>query len=178
MQRTFLKVLAIALLMSLSAYGQSLGDVARENRANAAANASGPAPTVITNKDLPKDPNADPSAIDEQPPVAAPGGKKASHPAADQHTAQQQRVAEQWRKQIVAQQDKIAELQARIDQINASLHPADRSAQFEGPSSRYQAQQSQHVAEMQIQLDGQKRKLSEMQEEARRAGMHTTVYDP
>jgi len=28
----FLKILAIALLMDLAAYGQSLGDVARENR--------------------------------------------------------------------------------------------------------------------------------------------------
>ena len=32
MQETFLKILAIALLMSLGAFGQSLGDIARENR--------------------------------------------------------------------------------------------------------------------------------------------------
>jgi hypothetical protein len=31
---------------------------------------------------------------------------------------------------------------------------------------------------VQLQMDEQKKKLAEMQEEARRAGMHTTVYDP
>ena len=32
MQEMFLKILAIALLMSWAAFGQSLGDIARENR--------------------------------------------------------------------------------------------------------------------------------------------------
>jgi hypothetical protein len=34
------------------------------------------------------------------------------------------------------------------------------------------------LAQMQLQLDEQRRKLDQMQESARRAGMHTQVYDP
>jgi hypothetical protein len=34
------------------------------------------------------------------------------------------------------------------------------------------------MAQIQQQLDEQKRKLVEMQEAARHAGMHTAVYDP
>ncbi len=59
MHRMFWKILAIALLMGSVAYGQSLGDIARENREkqNAGRPASTTTPKVITNKDLPKDPN-------------------------------------------------------------------------------------------------------------------------
>ena len=55
-------VVAIALLMGPMAFGQSLGDIARENREKQSAedaSSSSVKPKVITNKDLPKDPNAD-----------------------------------------------------------------------------------------------------------------------
>jgi hypothetical protein len=50
--------------MGSVAYGQSLGDIARENREkqNAEAAASTTPPKVITNKDLPKDPNPNPGS--------------------------------------------------------------------------------------------------------------------
>src|SRR5208282_90806 len=110
MQRMFLKILAIALLMSSVAYGQSLGDIARENREKQNAGDAAPAtkPKVITNKDLPKDPDANlgPSTT---PPGANPAtGKAAENRSEEHHFAQQrlaeQRVAEQWKKQIVAQE--------------------------------------------------------------------------
>jgi hypothetical protein len=176
MRRIFLKVLAIALLLDLAAYGQSLGDIARENREKQGVeNKSRPQPAVITNKDLSKDPDADQTS-DEAPPVAGPG--KAVRRSAEQPSPSQQRAIEQWKKQILAQEDKIADLQARIDQLSASARPANGSAQFEAPSNRYQARQLERAAEIQLQVDGQKRRLAEMQEAARHAGMHTTVYDP
>jgi hypothetical protein len=88
-----------------------------------------------------------------------------------------ERAAAQWKKQILAEKDKIAILQGRIDEINATIHPPG-SAQFEGPPNRFQTRQLEKIAEIKVQLDEQKRKLFEMQEEARRAGMHTAVYDP
>jgi hypothetical protein len=176
MRRTFFKLLAIALFMDLAAYGQSLGDIARENREKQSVeNASRPQSVVITNKDLPKDPDSDSGSADLQ--QSAPGSKPVSH-SVEQRPSSQQRAVEQWKKQILTQEDKIANLQARIDQLNASLHPVNGSAQFEGPSNRYQARQLERAAEIQLQVDAQKRKLAEMQEAARHAGMHTTVYDP
>ena len=177
MPRVFLKISAIALLMSSAAYGQSLGDIARANREKQnAENTSAAQPRVITNANLPKDPDAN------QEPAEAPSGASASSAAADHHSAQQrlaeQRAADQWKRQILAQKNRMATLQAQIDQLNASIRSAGGSAQYEGPYNRHQARQLQRVAQIQLQLDEQKMKLDQMQEAARHAGMHTVVYDP
>jgi predicted RNase H-like nuclease (RuvC/YqgF family) len=177
MQRVFLKISAIALLMSSAAYGQSLGDIARANREKQnAENASAAQPRVITNANLPKDPDAN------QEPAEAQSGASASSTAADHHSAQQrlaeQRAADQWKRQILEQKNRIATLQARIDQLNASIRSTGGSVQYEGPYNRHQARQLQRVAQIQLQLDEQKMKLDQMQEAARHAGMHTAVYDP
>jgi len=176
MQRVFWTIFAIALLMSSVAYGQSLGDIARENREKKSEDAPAAQPKVITNANLPKDPDAN------QEPAEAQSGASAISTAADHRSAQQrlaeQRAADQWKRQILAQQNKMAILQARIDQLNASIRSANGSVQYEGPSNRHQARQMQRVAQIQQQLDEQKWKLDQMQEAARHAGMHTAVYDP
>src|ERR1700732_4722640 len=123
MQRVFLKNSAIALLMSSAAYGQSLGDIARANREKQnAENTSAAQPRVITNANLPKDPDAN------QEPAEAQSGTNASSTAADHRSAQQrlaeQRAADQWKRQILAQKNKMATLQARIDQVNESFRSA------------------------------------------------------
>jgi hypothetical protein len=177
MRRIFSTILAIALLMISAAYGQSLGDIARANREKQnAENASAAQPKVITNANLPKDPDAN------EEPAEAPSGASVNSTAADHRSAQQhlaeQRAADQWKRQILAQENKMAILQARIDQLNASIRSASGSVQYEGPYNRYQARQLQRVAQIQLRLDGQKMKLDQMQEAARHAGMHSAVYDP
>jgi hypothetical protein len=192
MQRTFLKIIAITLLMNLAAYGQSLGEIARENREKQEAQeASGVRPRMITNKDLPENPEGYQKPPEPQPGAEAPNAavdqrfaehRFAEHRFAEQRFAEQrpgeEDAAGQWKRQILTQQNRMANLQARIDQLNASLHFPGRSAQFEGPSNRYQARQLQLVEQMQQRLDEQKRILYQIQEAARRAGMHTNVYDP
>jgi len=177
MARTFLKMATIALLTAC-AYGQSLGDVARANREKKQAeDAPAAQPKVIRNADLPKDPDAKPEAAEVHPEADAKASSKAAdHRAAHQQLAEE-RAAEQWKSRILAQKYKTASLQAQIDQINASLRPMG-SVQSEGPYNRYQARQLNRAAQIQRQLDEQNRRLEEMQEAARRAGMHTAVYDP
>ena len=54
MQRMFFRILAIALLMSPAAYGQSLGDVARENHdKKQSEDVAGTAPKVIRGRERP-----------------------------------------------------------------------------------------------------------------------------
>jgi len=187
MQRRFLKM-TIALLMSSAVYGQSLGDVARENREKKTEDAAAAQPKVITNNDLPKDPDAN-----QEPGAAQPGARAAvsseaadhlsadrrfaDHRSAEQRLAEQ-RAADQWKRQILAQKNRMVTLQARTDQLNAAIQSANGSVQYEGPANRYQARQLQRVAQIQQQLDEQTRKLDHMQDAARRAGMHTAVYDP
>ncbi|MFY9843784.1 MAG: hypothetical protein ACLP0H_06140 [Terriglobales bacterium] len=192
MRRMFWKISAIAVVISSAVYGQSLGDIARENRdkqaAEDASSLSTAKPKVITNKDLPKDPNANPGPSATS---AAPSGastvanhktvesRAAEHQAAERQFAEQrlaeERAAEQWERRILAQRTKVAAMQARVDQLHAALRYESGSAQSEGP---YNSRQLHQVVQIQQQLNEQKRKLDQMQEAARHAGMHTAVYDP
>jgi hypothetical protein len=178
MQRMFLKIFAIALLISSTANAQSLGEVARENREKKAEDGSAAQPKMITNADLPKDPDAN-----QRPREAQTGASAAASSQAPDHRSAQQRLGEQraadrWKRLILAQENKMATLQARIDQLNAAIHSAGGTVQYEGPYNRYQSRQLERVAQIQQQLDEQKRKLDQMQDAARHAGMHTAVYDP
>lgn len=185
MERTFLRILAVALLTNVAANGQapgsqaangpSLGEVARELRQKQnPEDPSGAHAKVITNQDLGEGPEGRPDL--RQAPRAA---NYTRGSAEFERRPTQQRLgderAEQWRSRILEQKGRVTALQARIDQINAAMHSG---AQFEGPGNRYQARQMEHVAQMQLQLDEQRRRLEEMQDAARRAGMHTAVYDP
>jgi hypothetical protein len=184
-QRMFLKILAITLLIGSAAHGQSLGDIARENEEKQNGNdASSTAKRkVITNEDLSKDSEANTGPSEAQSGASTAARKKAAaNRSADRRFAEQrlaeQRAAEQWKSQILAQKNKMAILQAQIDRIHASIQSANGSVQYEEPVNWYQARQLRRVAQIQLQLDEQKRKLEQMQDEARHAGMHTAVYDP
>jgi hypothetical protein len=173
MRRIFLKLLVTALMVSAACWAQSLGDVARTNRERTAEDAAIAPPLVITTADFPPNMHTNPAPS----PQAQKRGEAADHRSAQQRLAEH-RAAEQWKRQIIAQKANVANLQARVNQLHASIQDANGSVQFEGPSGRYQARQLQQVAQIQYQLEVQKIKLEQMQDAARHAGMHTAVYDP
>lgn len=169
MGRIALSLLPIALLLSSVGYGQSLGDVARENRAKQKARdaSSAAKPKVITNENLPANPDAGPREIDGKMTAVSPkipsGG----------------RSAEQWKQQILAQKNVVANLQAQIDKVNDSIHFVVANEYYNGVQyNQHQVKKQENVAQMQQQLDEQKKNLAEMQEAARRDGMGSAVYDP
>ena len=180
MQRTFLKSLAMLLLLNLAAYGQqSLGDIARQYREKLQAEESaGTGPKMYTNQDIP--PAAQVGTPEPSDELAA--RQQALNRAFDDRTAgrryDQQRDAGLWRRNIVMQENRVAGLQMRIDQLNATMHSQYGSAQYEGPYSRYQARAQQRLEQMQQALDQEKMKLDSMQDAARHAGMNSPVYDP
>jgi hypothetical protein len=187
---------------------QSLGDIAREYREKQATeNADGAGPKVFTNKDLPANPNKSEGASAESEPAQQPSRPAAiardgnsngnnedpfAHRFANQQFPNQrygdqryanqnfanQHATEQWRQRIQMQESRVANLQARIDQMTAMAHSQGGTAQYEGPYNRYQARQMERISQMQQMLYEQKQQLAQMQDEARRAGMHTSVYDP
>lgn len=200
MQLRFLKFMAVGTLMNLAAYGQSvatqsvsaqsssgqasvgqassgqsLGDIARALREkqtssqNSSPQAASAPAKVITNQDLGEGPEGRPDLRVAPRPASFDRGSRPQPGEARMGDAR----AEQWRGQILEQKSRVAALQARIDQLNASLHSG---AQLE--YNRNQAFQADRVAQLQMHLDEQKRRLYEMQEAARRAGMHTQVVDP
>jgi hypothetical protein len=155
--------------------GDSLGDVARANRASQQAQqASGAAPKVITNQDLPAGSKQVPQSSTPDTMTTVSGVQK-SNPFADQRTSNrlqaEQRTSAEWKARIQEQENRVADLQARIDHVNASVHSAVGTAEYDTPANRYQAVQSERLAMMQEMLDQQKRRLASMQDAARRAGM-------
>lgn len=179
------RMLVIAVLLNATAFGQSgqsLGDIARANREKQQEQqTSGIKPKTITNADLPESSTGIPEADASDPMTMVSGVSRTYNNRADQRMNQQlfaeEHAGNQWRERIQVQEGRVADLQARIDQTNAAMH-SNSSVQSEGPFNRSQARQMQRVAQMEEMLDQQKRKLEMMQEAARRAGMHTSVYDP
>jgi acetyl-CoA carboxylase beta subunit len=170
MRRIARKILPIVLSMCAVVYGQSLGDVARESRKKQMAKRSSSStakPKLITNENLPKNPDAGSSESEGKMTAASPkihlGGQS----------------AEQWKRQILAQKDAIANLQAQIDKLNDSIHFVVANEYTNGVQyNQHQVKKQENVAQMQQQLEEQKRNLAAMQEAARQAGMGSAVYDP
>jgi hypothetical protein len=171
-------IAALLLLASITAYGQSLGDVARENRENKAQVSATAPPRVITDADLAQD--AQPpseSGASTKPQTAPPDKPGAARRSAA--TPVDPRVAEQWRNQILAQKRTVTALEKRVARFQASLSYGDSSAIARGEIlTRNQALEQQRLAQAQEQLEEQKARLLEMQDEARRAGMYPKVFDP
>jgi hypothetical protein len=164
-------VLLICYAAGQSLSGQSLGDVARDNRekqkAKTASATIKPKPKVITNESL--------AAAPEAQPTESEGKKIAAAPA----TTSSGRSAAEWRSLIVAQKNAIANQQAQIDKVNESIHFVTAGLFTNGVQyNQHQEKKLENVAVMQHQLEEQKKALADMQEAARRAGMGSAVYDP
>jgi len=170
-------ITTLLLFATVSAYGQSLGDVARENREKKAESAATAPPKLITDGDLPKNAQGPEEAGASNKAQAASPGKTGGRAAAT--SPLDPRAMEQWRKQILAQKRTVATLEKRLARFQASLSSVDANAIARGEIfSRSQALEQERLAQVQEQLEEQRAKLLEMQEDARRAGMHTQVYDP
>jgi hypothetical protein len=162
-----------AIFLATAARSQSspsLGEVARQQRQQEnAAQTTGDAPKVYTNADLPK-------ASDSDAMVETTNTHKAPLPVPANQLRQS---AERWRAQILAQKSQIAATQARVDQVNRSIHFANDCSMGRcvGWNAR-QARKQEQVESMQRQLEEQKEHLAQMQEAARRQGYGNSVYEP
>ncbi|MGA9966306.1 MAG: hypothetical protein WBQ10_14000 [Terriglobales bacterium] len=170
--RMSVKVVAlfgVVLFFLANSYGQSLGDVAREQRQKQAKDAHTER-KVLTNEDLPArtEPESTTSvSTDEHDTTPAAPASNDAH------------AAEQWKAKIETQRNSIATLQLQIDRLNSSIH-------FAGPNcvancvqyNEGQIRKQDEVERMQKQLDQQKKQLEDMQESARKAGLGSSVYEP
>ena len=176
--RFAIAIATVLLLASLTAYGQSLGDVARDSREKKAEVSAGAPPKVITDGDLAKDAQGPEGAGASSKAQTASSGKTEAGRATATSPVDA-RTAEQWRRQILAQKRTVTTLEKRLARFQASISSMDASAIARGEIlTRSQALEQERVARVQEQLEEERGKLLEMQEEARRAGMHTQVYDP
>ncbi len=177
MARIFLRILVVGAFafITLSAYSQSLGDVARQQRAQNTKNANQPH-KVLTDEDMPDHSNSDSDkSADNSASPAFPDSSANNHSA----TNDKLQTGEEWKSAIGEQKQAVAEMQTQLDKLNASIHYVEANRYSNGVEyNQYQARKQQEAGRMQAQLDAQKKKLSEMQEKARREGFSSTVYDP
>jgi hypothetical protein len=184
--RMFLKASVLALLMSSVAYGQSLADIARDNRHKQEAKAASAAakPKVITNDDLSENAETPPMSPQSEQrmkmdaPILPSSSQSAAHQGAEHQSAEHQ-SAEQWKRLILAQRSAIAAQQAQVDKLNASIHFVPANLYSNGfQYDQHQVKKQDAAARMQEQLEEQKKNLVQLQEAARRDGMGSAVYDP
>ncbi len=155
-------------LFTCASYGQSLGDVAREQRQKRQAKDPKTAAKVVTNDEIPESPDAgstsDDAAPDSSGPASATSGKK---------------TAEQWKAEITVRKARIAALQSQVDKLNDSVHFVEANRYYNGVQyNQYQLKKQQAAERMQKQLDTEKKALGDAQEAARKAGFGSAVYDP
>jgi hypothetical protein len=155
--------IVVAGLLVAGSFGQSLGDIAKEQREKQAKT---PTPKkVITNEDIPE------HSDESDDPIY--GEAYVPPPTNDVHSAAQ------WKAAILRQKSAIAALQKNVDQLKGSIHFVEANRYRNGVQyNQRQIQKQQDVEQMQKQLDALKRGLEEMQEGARHAGLGSAVYDP
>jgi hypothetical protein len=158
------------LLISLGALccGQSLGDVAREERQKQDAKKAQATPKVITNEDLPEHPDSDDGPVSSQ-------ARRESVPSRPMGS----KPAEQWKAEISAERKSLEDLQNQIDRLNASIRFAPGNCVRNCEQwNELQIEKQDKVQHMQAELEQQKKKLEDMQEAARKEGYGNAVYEP
>jgi hypothetical protein len=172
--RSICVLLALVLLMVTASYGQALGDVARDQRKKQAAKDTHAPRKVITDEDMPEHAESAPSPSPSTSGGDGERGDSSFHPA-----AQVAQSGEQWKAAIQAQKNSVADLQRQVDQLNASIHFVEANRYTNGVQyNQYQAKKQQESQRIQKRLDGEKKKLADMQEAARRQGFGSVVYEP
>ena len=167
MRRIF--AISVLLVLASAAFGQSLGDVARQTRQKEKARGKA-AKKVVTNEDLPESPDLSPGEHETV-------GKYQAVPTPHEPTAAQ--TADQWKSSILEQKNRIASMQAQVDKLNGSIRFVEANAYVNGAQyNQYQLKKQKQVSNLQTQIAEQKKKLEGMQDAAKKAGMGSAVYDP
>jgi hypothetical protein len=158
----------LLLLLTSAGYGQSLGDVAREQRQKQNAKDPKAAAKVVTNDEIPESREASINSSDDtdaapESPVLNTGKK----------------TAEQWKSEIEARKTRIAALQSHVEKLNDSVHFVEANRYYNGVQyNQYQLKKQQEAQRLQKQLDSEQKALGDAQESARKAGFGSAVYDP
>jgi hypothetical protein len=158
--------------------GQAPGDAARKAKQQKDAQATqlqgkdaAPAktPKLITNDDIP------PASFQPVAKVSRSDQYHAEGLAKDERKI----PAAQWKSEIQGQKSLIANLRSQIDQISESIRFAPaRCVNNCVQRNQRQLEKQQQVETLKAQLDDQQKKLEDMQEQARKQGYGSSVYEP
>jgi hypothetical protein len=156
------------LLIGDLCYGQSLGDAARKARQQKQQDGTS-AKKVISTDDLSPAPDPKPASDSK------PASPKKSLPYKTVGTAKF--TPEDWARGIKAQKDWIAHLQAAAEKLK-TLPKVDMNKVATDPKERSLWEERSDLEQLASEIPEQQQKLKEAQDEARKAGMPASVYDP
>lgn len=151
----------------------SLGDLVRKQKQKQQeAKDNGVKPKkVVTDEDMPEHP--DESSMDATSDDTPHADSDVTPASAVAHTG------EEWKAAISQQKSAIADLKARIEKVQSSIHFVEANAYRNGVQyNKVQAHKQEEVDRAQSQLDEMQKNLEKMQEDARRAGFGSAVWDP
>lgn len=163
--------ITVAILLALVAAvnaqdGPSLGDVARQQRLEREKDKHSPK-KVITNDEIPSRPAANEENDNGE-------SSSESTPA-----LKREETAQHWKQVIQQAKEVIAENEKRLERFKASIHFVEANRYGNGVQyNQEQLRRQQEAERAQKQLEEEKRKLTDMQEAARRQGFGSAVYDP
>ena len=161
----------VVFLFCVSGYGQSLGDVAREQRQKQQAKDPKATPKVVTNEEIPESPDASSTSSDDT--------EAASESSAPAAPSAGKKTAEQWKAEIEVRKARIAALQSHVEKLNDSVHFVEANRYYNGVQyNQYQLKKQQEAQRLQKQLDSEKKSLGDAQDAARKAGFGSAIYDP
>jgi len=177
--------LAVASALSLSVHAQSLGDAAREARAEKPAT---PQTKVFTNDNLPTtgaisvlgtSAPASPASSSDKPAKAASTATSGADPAS------KQKEADKIKTDVEAQKGEISRLERELDistrewKLRQAAYYADAGNQLRDPAAwaATERKYNDETAAKKQALDDARQKLDDLQEQARKAGMSSSATE-
>jgi hypothetical protein len=154
-----------------SVFAQSLGEVARQQKQNS-AQTKPPAKKVITEDDLPTQETISTGSSDSRATEPSKEDKQVDS------AADKLKSADEFKAAIQSQKQNVDSLQKQVDDTKASVHFVEANRYSNGVQyNEHQIQKQKEADRLQKQLDEEKSKLQDMQDQARKAGFGSTVYE-
>lgn len=161
--------LAGLIFLSASLSAQSLGDVARAQRQKQSDKTANPMHKVITDEDIPSHESA----------PTAPKKDADDKPLNDSHPLNTEANGEELKAKCLAAKQQIKDYQEQIDKLRASSQLVEANRYSNGVQyNQHQLRKQEEADRMQKQLDQAKQRFADLQEQARKAGFGSAVYDP
>ncbi len=165
-------LIGLGLFATGSLVGQSLGDVARQQKQSSGQSKPSAPKKVITEDDLPAQ-----DTISTGSSEAAANESSKEEKQADS-SADKMKSADDFKAGIQAQKQNVDALQKQLEDLKASVHFVEANAYTNGVEyNEHQIKKQKEAERLQKQLDEEKSKLQDMQEQARKAGFGSAVYE-
>ncbi len=168
---------AVVVVLTFASSAQSpaspsLGDLARTQRGKQQSKTVKPK-KVVTNEEIPESSEAATSS--DTPHNDGPHDEASvQHPAGDIS-----KTGDAYKAEIAQRKAALADLKAQMDKLNGSIHFVEANAYRNGVEyNKRQAQKQQEAERLKSQYEEQKHDLEQMQENARKAGFGSAVWDP